>query len=178
MPSPAASSRKPGYGQVFLAALNRLAAAEATPATDDTADEMEPPLPRPVTDDCAEDSADFSESTCGLHWLPASVESLSRSVLTWDRLLPSWLTASLETLILPSEATEERSALTSEHTAESAVPLPLAAAVLEAAPSDPPLLDPHAATRQHAAKGSTHRPNPDIDIPHYGHHKPFLHYGG
>jgi hypothetical protein len=90
-------------------------------------------------------------------------------------------------LILPSEATEERSALTSEHTAESAVPLPLAAALLEealleeappeAAPSDPPLLDPHAATRQHAAKGSTHRPNLDIDIPRYDHHKPFIHYG-
>jgi hypothetical protein len=165
-----------------VAALNRLAAAEATLATDDTADEIEPPLPRPVTADCAEDSADFSESTCGAHWLPASVESLSRSVLTWDRLLPSWLAASFEMLILPSEATEERSALTSEHTAESAVPLLLEEALLEeappaAAPSDPPLLDPHAATRQHAAKGSTHRPNLDIDIPRYDHHKPFVHYG-
>jgi hypothetical protein len=51
---------------VFFAAVNRLEAAETNPLTDDTTDEIEPDPPRLVTAVCAEDSADFSESTCGL----------------------------------------------------------------------------------------------------------------
>jgi hypothetical protein len=55
-----------------------------------------------------------------------------------------------------SESTEERSAATSEHNAESADPLPL----LDEALLGGVLLDePHAPTRQHVAASSPHRAN-------------------
>jgi hypothetical protein len=146
--------------------LTRVVAEEATPPTDAATVAREPdPLPRLVAAVCAVDKLDFRASTWGFHWAVAADERLSTSLLIADRLASIWLTAPVEMLILPREATDERSALASEHTAAAADALLLGAALLVAGLLlDPLPLDPQAATRQHAAASSPHPVNLGIAI--------------